>query len=339
VLACVCDQLDLRGLIRAAETCKRFRHGEGGLETVELPTSSPVNAGLRALGFPGRGLIPSTRPIGCSESWVAYLSRCARQRRCREAPLISMQVQHNVFLASACQLLSCGRGTTVRQGDVDVEYPFPPFPTSVGDVGTRMRSVAAGPVHGLALGWNGRVYSWGSNCFGQLGHGDRIDRPSPVLVEGLESVRGVAASGGLSFAVTQSGQVFQWGDTFRPGAEGTLRPVLLEGFGGVRVHRICCGDGVAFAIGEDGELFSWGQGENWLLGHGNTQDQPSPKRVEALRGVRIAVSRLEDIMRSRWPRTDWCTRGVRIMAGLTWATRMWRGSCCRSRSRRSGACV
>jgi alpha-tubulin suppressor-like RCC1 family protein len=45
---------------------------------------------------------------------------------------------------------------------------------------------------------------------------------------------------------------------------------------------------MTFAIGEAGQLFSWGSGRNLQLGHGDTQDQPSPKRIEALRGVRVS---------------------------------------------------
>jgi alpha-tubulin suppressor-like RCC1 family protein len=45
---------------------------------------------------------------------------------------------------------------------------------------------------------------------------------------------------------------------------------------------------VAFAIVEDGELFSWGRGKHCLLGHGDEQDQLSPKRVEALQGLRVS---------------------------------------------------
>jgi alpha-tubulin suppressor-like RCC1 family protein len=45
--------------------------------------------------------------------------------------------------------------------------------------------------------------------------------------------------------------------------------------------------GVVFAIGEDWETFSWGRGRRGLLGHGDAKNQPSPKRVEALRGVWI----------------------------------------------------
>jgi hypothetical protein len=156
-------------------------------------------------------------------------------------------------------------------------------------------------VHSLALSWDGRVYSWGHNGDGQLGHGDKADRPLPALVEGLEGVRGVAVAVSHSLAVTQSGDFFSWGTSFLTEREGTLRPTTVEGFGGVRVRRVCAAYLTACAIGEAGELFSWGSGKNMYLGpgpgdtvknkrpgHGDTEDQPAPKRVEALRGVRVS---------------------------------------------------
>jgi E3 ubiquitin-protein ligase HERC2 len=72
------------------------------------------------------------------------------------------------------------------------------------------------------------------------------------------------------------------------GADKALRPVAVEGFGGVLVRRVCAGYGADLAIGEDGEVFSWGIGQYGALGHGDTRDQPLPKRVEALRGVRVS---------------------------------------------------
>jgi hypothetical protein len=89
VLTDVYLQLDLYDLIRVAETCKRLRHGDGGLETAELPTKSPVVSALRELASPGGVLIPSTRPSSSSESWVAYVARGVRQRRCSEAPQLA----------------------------------------------------------------------------------------------------------------------------------------------------------------------------------------------------------------------------------------------------------
>jgi alpha-tubulin suppressor-like RCC1 family protein len=46
---------------------------------------------------------------------------------------------------------------------------------------------------------------------------------------------------------------------------------------------VCAGSDGAHAIGEDREFFSWGHVAFGRLGHGGTQDQPSPKR-----GVRVS---------------------------------------------------
>jgi hypothetical protein len=52
---------------------------------------------------------------------------------------------------------------------------------------------------------------------------------------------------------------------------------------------------LAFAIGEDGELFSCGIGACAFLGHGGAQDQPSPRGVEALRGIRVSGVSVRDV--------------------------------------------
>jgi alpha-tubulin suppressor-like RCC1 family protein len=277
----VCRHLGLRDLVLLSQSCKRFRHG--GLQTVELPTESPVVAVLRELAFPRLKLVPRTRPVGCSKSWVAYLARCARQRRCREAPPIRGEECSSLFVDAAGRLLSCGEG--VESGHDDSISCGPTLVAAMA--GVRVQSVAAAFNHSLALGWNGRVYSWGENEFGQLGHGDNLARPLPALVEGLEDLRDVGAALLCSLAVTQSRCVFHWGGALGFKSESSLRRTVVEGFGGVYVRRVCAGSSVAFGIGKDGELFSWGDGEGLSLGHGDTHRQPSPKRVEALRGVRV----------------------------------------------------
>jgi alpha-tubulin suppressor-like RCC1 family protein len=302
MLTGVCHHLDLNSLVRVAATCKRFRHGEGGLETVRLPTKSPVITALRALAFPRPELASRMRPLGCSESWVTYLARCARQRRCNEEPPVAAGCNCSLFVDAAGRLMACGKGVLLSLGAANGIY-FDPTPVPAM-TGVRVRSVAAGERHSLALGWDGWVYSWGENKYGQLGHGDRLRRHSPEPVEALEGVRmcSIAAdSGANSLAVSQSGDVYSWGRGLSPEEEGesadsedlelapqlSLRPRLVEGFGSVRVRRVCDGSDLAFAIGEAGQVFSWGRGESGLLGHGDTQAQPSPKRVEALRGVRM----------------------------------------------------
>jgi alpha-tubulin suppressor-like RCC1 family protein len=186
----------------------------------------------------------------------------------------------------AGRLLACGEGAAVGHGDADTKY-LEPAPVAAM-AGVHVVSVAAGFGHSLALSLDGRVYSWGDNTWGQLGLGDELVRRSPVPIEGLQGVRSVAAASGHSFAVTQSGDVFSWGQALLKGARNELWTIIVEGLGGVHVRRVCTGYYVNFAISEAGELFSWGSGDCGRLGHGDSQDQPSPKRVEALRGVRVS---------------------------------------------------
>jgi hypothetical protein len=236
VLTCVCQQLDVRDLVRVAETCKLFRHGDGGMETVELPTKSPVVAALSEQAFSNGEMVPSTRPVGCAESWVGILSRCARQHRCR----IAAKPSHTLLLDVTGRLLACGQGDATGHGEA---AGAPSAPTPVAAMaGVLVRSVAAGDAHCLALTWDGQIYAWADrNNHGQLGIGDRGNRHSPVPVEGLKEVLSITASNDRSLAVAQSGSVFSLGR--EPLREvDALRPIFVEGFGeGERVRRVFAG--------------------------------------------------------------------------------------------------
>jgi hypothetical protein len=149
---------------------QRFRHG--GPETVELPTESPVVAVLREHALTHVVLVPRTRPIGCTESWVAYLARCVRQHCFREAPSIAAGDRRQTLLVDANgRLLACGRGDAVGHGrKLTIHSDAIPVAAMAK---VSVRSVAAGHEHSLALGWDGRVYSWGQNTSGQLGPATR----------------------------------------------------------------------------------------------------------------------------------------------------------------------
>jgi alpha-tubulin suppressor-like RCC1 family protein len=89
--------------------------------------------------------------------------------------------------------------------------------------------------------------------------------------------------------VTQSGDLFRWGAAILIGDEaGSLQPIIVEGFGEVRVRRAGYCKENAYAIGEDEEFFWWGRAGCARFDLGNWQDQPSPKRVGVLRGIRVS---------------------------------------------------
>jgi alpha-tubulin suppressor-like RCC1 family protein len=51
--------------------------------------------------------------------------------------------------------------------------------------------------------------------------------------------------------------------------------------------QISAGGFHAAALTKDWEVYTWGMGKHGALGHGDTAKVSSPKRVTALRGVRI----------------------------------------------------
>lgn len=161
----------------------------------------PVVTVLREHALPGSEVNPSLRPIDCFESWVTYLARCARQHRFREAPPIWAGDTHNLFVDAAGWLMTWGKSFAVPPGHADSIHSDP-TPVA-GMAGVRVRSLATGALHNIALGWDGRVYWWGTNpSNGML--------LSPVPVEGVKGVCGIVSAFAHSLGVTESGAVFGW---------------------------------------------------------------------------------------------------------------------------------
>jgi alpha-tubulin suppressor-like RCC1 family protein len=63
----------------------------------------------------------------------------------------------------------------------------------------------------LALLGDGTVVAWGSNEYGQLGIGSKVDRHEAAKVKVLTNVRAIAAGGKHSLALLESGHVMSWG--------------------------------------------------------------------------------------------------------------------------------
>jgi len=114
-----------------------------------------------------------------------------------------------------------------------------------------------------------------------LGHGDEQDQPLPKKIEALAGQRVVAVSaGGHSLALTADGAAWSWGG-------GSLLPKKIEALTGRDIVAVSAGDTFSLAVSADGTVWSWGGGDGGILGHGDEQDEPLPKKIEALTGQRI----------------------------------------------------
>ena len=53
--------------------------------------------------------------------------------------------------------------------------------------------------------------------------------------------------------------------------------------------RVSAGFDHSLAVTEAGHTYSWGNGDNGMLGHGDTQNQHVPKLIEALQAVKVVA--------------------------------------------------
>lgn len=81
-------------------------------------------------------------------------------------------------------------------------------------VGKRVKQVACGGFHTAAVTESGEVYTWGGGEHGQLGHGDKVNKTVPTLVESLKDKMVVQITCGWSHtvALTDDGEVYTWGN-------------------------------------------------------------------------------------------------------------------------------
>ena len=208
---------------------------------------------------------------------------------------VSSGAAHSLFLNASGEIFSCGYGGRGSLGHGDLKSRYEP--QKIEALGSlRVRAMSAGIYHNLFLAEDGSVYSCGKGDFGQLGHGDTQDQDLPKRVEGLSGVRVCAVSAGhyLSLFLAEDGAVYSCGY----GGEGRLGhgdeenqfvPRRIEALRGTRVCAMSAKMEHSLFASEEGFAFSTGKGSGGTLGHGSEENQLVPRRIEALRGVRVCA--------------------------------------------------
>jgi alpha-tubulin suppressor-like RCC1 family protein len=100
-------------------------------------------------------------------------------------------------------------------------------------------------------------------------------------------------SGGDNHSLVTSGKIGEawsfghgrYGQLGHGGEENEAVPRLIEALSGVAVKHVAAGEYHSMVLTRDGDVFTWGWGRFGELGHGNTDQQLVPKRVEGLTNV------------------------------------------------------
>lgn len=136
------------------------------------------------------------------------------------------------------------------------------------------------------------VYTWGAGYHGQLGSkfqkGKKKYATIPKRVEMSVAVRQVACGGLHTAAVTDTGQVYTWGDArgsqlgFQPhGFTNQQTPCEVEALSTYFIVKVACGQIHTVALTAKGDLISWGVSKFGQCGHSDRQKVRMPKKIHS----------------------------------------------------------
>lgn len=174
--------------------------------------------------------------------------------------------------------------------------------------GKRVTLVSCSYYHSIVACESGEVYTFGRNDYGQLGHGDLVDKKTPHLIDGLRGhVPSSLACGQYhTLVATRDGRLFSCGknDYGQLGVEGAeghkhMVSVPLDS----AVSEVRCGYYHTMVLCEAGRVFGFGRNDYGQLGLGHiAQRVHGPQLLEALEGkpiVRVAAGCYHSLLVAR----------------------------------------
>ncbi|XP_008442150.1 ultraviolet-B receptor UVR8 isoform X2 [Cucumis melo] len=178
------------------------------------------------------------------------------------------------------EVYSWGWGDFGRLGHGNSSDLFTPKPIKALH-GLKIRQIACGDSHCLAVTMEGEVQSWGRNQNGQLGLGTTEDSLVPQKIQAFEGIpiKMVAAGAEHTAAVTEDGELFGWGwGRYGNLGLGDRNDRLVP----QKVSSVDISGGWrhTMALTTDGKLYGWGWNKFGQVGAGDNIDHCSPIQIK-----------------------------------------------------------
>jgi alpha-tubulin suppressor-like RCC1 family protein len=143
---------------------------------------------------------------------------------------------HSSALSSLGNVFTWGYNSGGQLGDGTKNNKFLPIDISARFSVSNEESIISlslGREHSAALSEDGRIFTWGSNFYGELGDGDAVTKSSPIEKNYAFSLRAadyiinIDLNSNHSSAVSMLGDVFMWGSN-NDGQLGIGTPLIYR---------------------------------------------------------------------------------------------------------------
>ena len=196
-----------------------------------------------------------------------------------------------------------GWGSDGREVGIGSEV-IVPSPIQIG-IPERVKQIAGGDNHTLALTVSGKIYVWGWNGHGQLGVGGSEDyatswiyaRPTLISLPNGTKAKFVAAGGYQSFAIGEDNSIWGWGinESYSPlgtgGYKSLYSPTVIRVPSGFNPIKLVTDGGThSLALGADGSVLGWGQNRNGGLGKVGDISSPTLVTSSSSQIIDVAVN-------------------------------------------------
>ncbi|KAI8520526.1 hypothetical protein Bbelb_002800 [Branchiostoma belcheri] len=161
----------------------------------------------------------------------------------------------------------------------------------------RICAVACGDEHTALVTENGRLYTFGSNDWGQLGLGHTKTAAKPSSVKSLkhEKAKLVACGRSHTLVATEDGKLYAFGNNGESqlgvtSMQTSPSPVLVESMTAQNIIALSAGTDHSAALTGDGKVYVWGGGSEGQLGLGEDTTECSEPTLLDFDSKAISVS-------------------------------------------------
>eukprot|EP01091_Cochliopodium_minus_P019750 TRINITY_DN8403_c0_g1_i1.p1 TRINITY_DN8403_c0_g1~~TRINITY_DN8403_c0_g1_i1.p1 ORF type:complete len:381 (+),score=72.68 TRINITY_DN8403_c0_g1_i1:27-1169(+) len=185
----------------------------------------------------------------------------------------------SMFISKSGEIWSQGNSSYGQTGQGVIGVTS--IPKKIMGLEHRVLNVGSGYYHSFCTTYDGEVYTWGKNNYGQLGSGDGKNRHTPTLIANVvlsKNEKIVCGSAGYEFTIllTNLGRVLGSGNNARGQLgeaikENSNKFVLIKGevIENTKIIKLCCGNSHVSAITNEGRVITWGNSPSSLIKNRN----------------------------------------------------------------------